>query len=180
MERKQEEVVLPESRGQAVQQVLGSWRKLGPQRGGFSRRNWTPRRDAAAATNTIQGRGEEIPGLLPSSRPLIFHQSLLLAKLTQKPRTREPGKCSPVGYRGILCCLWVGEQCLLLVCVCWFTYDTGVLRLETLLVCACHRSAARGKQSRSTCMPVPHGYTSPCVHKACATAHSGATEPPTW
>lgn len=168
VERKQEEVVLPESRGQAVQQVLGSWRKLGPQRGGFSRRNWTPRRDAAAATNTIQGRGEETPGLLPSSRPLMFHQSLLLAKLTQKPRTREPGKCSPLGHRGILCCLWVGEQCLLLVCVCWCTYDTGVLRLETVLVCACHRSAARREaesQYMHACASWPHSPL--CAQSMC-------------
>lgn len=120
-----------------------------------------------------------IPGLLPSSRPLMFHQSLLLAKLTQKPRTREPGKCSPLGYRGILCYLWVGEQCLLLVCVCWFTYDTGVLRWRLSWCVHATGLQQRGKQSHSTCMPVPHGHTSPCVHKACATAYSGATEPPT-
>lgn len=75
----------------------------------------------------------------------MFHQNLLLAQTAQKPLAREPGKCSSLGYRGTLSCLWGGEECLLLVCVCWFTYDTCLLQLDMPLACAGHRCAPREK-----------------------------------
>lgn len=106
----------------------------------------------------------------------MFHQNLLLAKTAQKSGAREPGKCSSLGYRGTLSCLWGGEECLLLVCVCWFTYDTCLLQLDMPLACAGHRCAPYG----CVCpVATPYECVCPpfCVHRH-ATPHGMATESP--
>lgn len=68
-----------------------------------------------------------------------------MAKTTRSQEQGSLGNVVRWDTGVLLAALVSGEQCLLLVCMCGFTYDTGVLRLDLPLVCACHRSAARGE-----------------------------------